>query len=260
MKIDFTKKGAIEKALKDAPVQKPIDLSDTAIKGLTARVRKMPESHIAGSWAARIMIDGKSRRISLGDVNEMTPAQARIAAMEARETAKKGVPIQSRRVEAQAAREKAEIAEAQNKTASITMYALLFDNSDKNRKSFFATHWDKLKRGSEYARRVELLMGDDIHRPIAELTPQIMEQIFLRKADSAPHAAQRSIAYIRPALAHFHKRGFCAHDLLTLVDDHRVEIVQRDRILTSDEWRSVWMATGTELLNQTPAGLATAGR
>jgi integrase len=256
MKLDLTKSSAITKALKDAPVQKPIDLSDTAIKGLTARVRKMPEGHVAGSWSLRVMVDGKSRRISLGDVNEMTPAQARIAAMEVREAARQGVAVQSRRVEAQAARQEASIAEAKTEKASISLHTLLFDNSDKDRKSYYATHWDKLKGGSEYARRVEMLMGDDIHRPIAELTPQIMEQIFLRKVDSAPHAAQRSVAYLRPALIHFHKRGYCRHDLLGLVDDHRVDVVQRDRVLNSDEWRSVWLATGTELLNITPAGLA----
>jgi hypothetical protein len=43
MKIDITKPGAIAKALKDVPIRSPIDITYVAVKGLNARVRRIPE-------------------------------------------------------------------------------------------------------------------------------------------------------------------------------------------------------------------------
>jgi integrase len=132
----------------------------------------------------------------------------------------------------------------------------LFDNSDPDRKSWSAAHWDGLKNGHVYARQVELLMGDDIHRAAAELTPEILEQIFLRKHDSAPFGATRAMSYLRPALNHFAKRGLCAYNLLDLASDHKTKTVRRERVLTPDEWVCIWKAAGTVMFNMGPAGLA----
>ena len=256
MKIDITKPGAIAKALKDVPVRKPIDITDTAVKGLNARVRRMPEGHIVGTWAVRVMIDGKSRRVSLGNMIAMNASQARVAAIQAREAAKGGQTIKSHREATQAARVAAQATAAVAEKAATLLYQLLFDNSDPDRKSWSAAHWDGLKNGDVYARQVELLMSDDIHLPASALTPEIMEQVFLRKSDTAPHGATRAMSYLRPALNYFAKRRQCAYNLLDLASDHKTKTVRRERVLTPDEWVCIWKAAGTVMFNMGPTGLA----
>lgn len=124
------------------------------------------------------------------------------------------------------------VAEAQ---ASTSLHDLLFVDAP-DRKSFDAIHWQNLKSGPAAANLVRNLMGDDIHRPAIELTPQIMEQVFTRKIDTAPHTATRAITYLGPAIKHLAIRGHVAMGLLDLCQDHKVATVKRDRVLTQDEW------------------------
>ena len=67
MKADLSKHTLVAKAIKDVPILKPVEITDTAIKGLSARIRKKPDGALVGTWACRIMADGKATRISLGE-------------------------------------------------------------------------------------------------------------------------------------------------------------------------------------------------
>lgn len=242
MKHDLTKPTAIAKALKVQPVRKPIELGDTAIKGLSLRCRKMPDGTIAGSWNCRTMIDGKALRVSLGDYASMNGTQARAAALAAREAAQQGKTVQSHKEAAKEARLAAQATAEAQAQASTSLHDFLYIDAP-DRPSFETIHWQHLKSGAAVAQQVRNFMGDDIHLPAASLTPQDMERIFLRKSDTAPHSATRSIAYLRPALNHLAKRGHAPFRLLDLCDDHTTAVVKRDRVLTKDEWIAVWHAT-----------------
>ncbi|MBO6898043.1 MAG: site-specific integrase [Shimia sp.] len=254
MKLDIGKPMALKAALKPHDDGKPIEVSDTQVKGLSARVRRI-DGNIIGKWNCRVTIDGKTKRVSLGDVNEMTGAQARLAAISAREKARQGQAIQSASTAARTAQRAAQEAAVQDAKDKTSLHDLLYVD-DGDRKSYDTLKWQKMKSGAGSARHVRNFLGDLLHRPAKEITQHDLERVFLQKADDAPHSATRGLAYLRPALIHLMKRGWLERDILDLVEDHKVKTTKRDRVLTPEEWQSIWSATGTELLNATPAGLA----
>lgn len=260
MKLDLTKPAQITKALKAHPVKKPIELTDNTIKGLTLRCRRMPDGTTIGSFGVRIMVDGKAQRVSLGDYASLTGAEARAAALAARQAAEQGATLKSHRAAAKEARLAAEAAKTQaaeeavvEAIANTSLYDLLFvdvpeikngnEVKQEGRVSFDTMHWQKIKSGDGASRAVRNLLGDTIHQPALGLTAKDLEAAFLRKADTAPHAATRAVAYLRPALNHLSKRGLVPMGLLDLCEDHAVATVRRDRVLTKDEWTAVWHAT-----------------
>lgn len=254
MKIDITKPMALKAALKPHPDRKSIEVSDTVVKGLSARVRRI-DGAVVGQWNCRVTIDGKTKRVSLGDVAQMDGTAARLAAIKARDDAKAGKTIVSASTAARQAQAEAEQAAVQSAKDMTSLHDLLFTD-EGDRKSYDTLKWQNMKSGDDAARGVRNLLGDLIHRPAREISMHDLERAFLTKADTAPHAASRGLAYLRPALLHWMKRGYIDRDVLDLVEDHKVKTTKRERVLTQDEWVKVWLATGTELLNATPAGLA----
>jgi integrase len=213
-------------------------LTDTAIKGLSARIRKT-DGALVGNWALRTTNDGKTTRVSLGDFATMDGTHARAAAIQARNDALQGAAVQSYRAEAKAKREAARKAAQQAAEAATSLHDLLFVDTP-TRRSFEAIHWQDLKSGDNAVRQVKNFLGDEIHRPANSFTPQDFEQIFMRKADTAPHSAARGLAYLRPAMKHLAKRGHVAPGLLDLCEDHTISTTRRDRILTQGEWVAIW--------------------
>ncbi|TCL09541.1 site-specific recombinase XerD [Shimia isoporae] len=254
MKFDIGKPLAIRAALKPHDDGKPFEISDTQVKGLTARVRRI-DGQIIGKWNCRITIDGKTKRISLGDVNEMSGTEARLAAITTREQARQGQTIVSASTAAREAQREAEEAAAKAAVDQTTLHDLLFVD-DGQRKSYDTLKWQHLKSGAGAARHASNFLADLLHKPAKQLTKYDLERVFLQKADTAPHSATRGLAYVRPALIFLMKREWVQRDVLDLVEDLKVKTVARERVLQPVEWQAIWSATGTELLNATPAGLA----
>lgn len=244
MKTDITKPLALKAALKNSPTGRAVEVTDTKTPGLSARVRRLADGTIVGKWNARITINRDTTRVSLGDINEMNGLQARLAAMQAREAIRAGQTVLSASTaarEAQSAAATAAEAEAEN---NVTLGELLLKGAP-DRPSYRTVKWDNLKSGREAMRMVKNVWGDLLDQPARSITKTDMEQVFLKRADTAPQSASRALAYIRPALIHWMKRGMIERDILDLVEDHKQPIRQRQRVLTPHEWGSVWNATTT---------------
>lgn len=234
MKTDLAKKTALQTAMKNQPVGKRVEVSDTVFRNLRARVIRGEDGSVSGIWGVRFKTGSIWHRYTLGAVGTMSGEEARAAAMQAKLDVKAGRPVESVRL--------AKTGEAKPKAAPLTLADLLYVDAP-GRPSYQTVHWSKLKSGAEAARSVRNVFGPLLDRPAMELTPEDFEAVYLTHADRAPHAAARALTWLERAADHFMRRKQMPRDALDLVTDHKQPIVTRDRVLSPDEWCAVWRAT-----------------
>ncbi|MEP2531748.1 tyrosine-type recombinase/integrase [Shimia sp.] len=263
MKIDITKPHALRAALKGTPEGQPVEITDKLTAGLSARIR-MINGVPVGQWNCRVTIGGKTKRISLGSVAEITGEQARLAALQAKATAKGGQAIVSASTAARTTAAAQEKQEKQDAVHSLTWADVLFAPHDgpsgERQESYQARVWDKKRSGRDAINSIKRLFGDDLNKPMVDLTRHRMEALYLSRADTAPHAAANAVRYFRPAFVHYATRDYPTNrDALDLVESlmkppsrgGQYEKPTRDRVLTPSDWTALWNAAP-----ETPAGWA----
>ena len=191
---------------------------DTVLPGFGLRIS------YGGKRAYFIMvrIDGRQRRLTVGNAALIGLAEARDAAREMMRNAARGIdPKEQERVaqrEAQKARQE-----------TFAVIAALY----------MQEHGSKRKSGVELQRKLDKDILPEIgHLPIADITRAEIKDLLLKKAATSPVAANRLLALIRPVFIY-------------AMDEERLDSVPnfrkltqpetpRDRVLSDDEVRDVW--------------------
>ncbi len=261
-KIDLGAPNALKIAMKDAPVKKPMEFSDTIVRGLQARLRRFDDGSIVGVWNFRSSIGGKPRRISLGDVQAIDGTEARVMALKARDAVSVGKEIISTstaakrtRIAAEEAKAKVALQQAADAKHQTTWQQLLFEDEYSDgkisRRCYHTMKWSEKTWGKDATNAVKSLLGPSLDLPASDLEREKLEALFLNKFDNAPHAAARAIAYFRPAAHFFMQRDYGIQpDLFDLVAVHLqppskggfYKKAERLRLLSPEEWVAIWNA------------------
>ena len=200
------------------PATGQIEMWDTVLPGFGLRISYGGKR----TYFVMVRIDGRQRRLTVGNAALIGLAEARDAAREMMRNAAKGIDPKEReriaRREAQKARQ-----ETFGSIAALYMQE----------------HGSKRKSGVELQRKLDRDILPEIgHLPIADITRADIKHLLLKKAATSPVAANRLLALIRPIFVY-------------AMDEERLDSVPnfrnltqpetpRDRVLRDDEVRDVW--------------------
>ena len=202
------------------PATGQLELWDTALPGFGLRISYGGRK----TYFCMTRINGKQRRLTVGNAALIGLAEARDAAREMMRNAARGIdPKEQERIaqrEAQKARQ-----ETFGSIAALYMQE----------------HGSKRKSGVELQRKLDRDILPEIgHLPIADISRSDIKDLLVKKAVTSPVAANRLLALIRPVFVY-------------ALDEERLDSVPnfrkltqpetpRDRVLSDDEVRDVWRA------------------
>lgn len=210
-----------------------VELVDDEVRGLVLRISpETPDDDDRDRaqrrrcvWSVRVVQpDGKRVRVPLGSYAEVSIADARKAAKDAKEKGRAGEVV-SAAVRREAAREA-----ARNR---ITVREHL-DAYDRQRLG-------ALRSGALARRSIELLLGDRLDDEPPALTRSVFATLVDQRAAKSPVAANRSLAYVRPFLKWLVQRGHLEINPATDFAKPTKE-VPRERTPTLDEIGEIWRA------------------
>lgn len=176
-----------------------VELADDEVRGLVLRVSGEPDASgqevskekRRGAWSVRfVQADGTRIRVPLGSYAEVSIAEARRAARAVKEKGRAGETVS-----ASARREAAREIERQRTTLRTHL-----ESYDRQRLA-------ALRSGDLARRSIELLLGDRLDQEPNVLTRRVFASLIDARAKSAPVAANRSLAYVRPFLKWLVTRG-----------------------------------------------------
>lgn len=210
-----------------------VELVDDEVRGLVLRISpETPDDDDRDRaqrrrcvWSVRVVQpDGKRVRVPLGSYAEVSIADARKAAKDAKEKGRAGEVV-SAAVRREAAREA-----ARNR---ITVREHL-DAYDRQKLA-------ALRSGALARRSIELLLGDRLDDEPPALTRSVFATLVDQRAAKSPVAANRSLAYVRPFLKWLVQRGHLEINPATDFAKPTREI-PRERTPTLDEIGEIWRA------------------
>ena len=197
---------------------------DSSLAGFGARVS--PSGRI--NYIARYRVGRRQREITLGRHGPMTPAEARAAAMSVLGDAGRGVDVLANRRRAEAAAENSfTVAEA------LDVYA--------------RDHLARLRQGREAERALRRELATMANVQISDLSSADIARLLSQKRRTAPVMANRLRDYVSGWATWMRDHGVIVHDFVPPKRraDRAVE-TSRERVLTDDELRRVWLvATAT---------------
>ena len=208
---------AIQAAIRKAPATGRKDLSDGALPGLRLRVTAAGK---AGWVLACRDQDGRMRRFQLGAWPDMGVAAAREAARELRVRIRKGADPTADR--------KRQRAQAKDAAQGIGTLQALVDHYGRK-------VGEGVKSWPESKRRIELVFGDHLQRPLPSITRMDL-QMSIDGYDAAQQARGAGHA-LRPVLKWAIPRGFVERDRTELHMPAKAK--RRERVLTADELASL---------------------
>jgi integrase len=196
--------------------------------GSAFRVIVQPSGH--KSYATRVWYDGGQIKVTLGDADHMTLADARAAAAVAAKDAKNGIDPRKAKKDAKAQRVLAQA----NTFAAV---AQLYLNSDKT-KSLRSVDQSR----DRIERLINPLIGD---RPIADLKrSHYVAALDHIERHNGPAMADRTLSSLWQVLKFHAKRSDdFVIPLIPGMNKTSIKSRARHRVLTDDEIRKVW-ATG----------------
>lgn len=206
-----------------------LELADDEVTGLMLRigaeVSPDGDDKRRGAWSVRVVQpDGKRVRVPLGSYAEVSIAEARKAAKEAKDKGRAGEVV--------SAAVRREIAlEAERARVTIRQH---LDNYDRQKLA-------ALRSGALARRSIELLIGDRLDDEPAVLTRSLFATLVDQRAVKSPVAANRSLAYVRPFLKWLVQRGHLEINPATDFAKPTKE-VPRERTPTLDEIGEIWRA------------------
>ncbi len=219
-------------------------LTDVEIRNLANPItrKEIPAGKVAGlylvlqpsgkkSWALRFRLHGAPKKLTLGDYPDLSLAAARRKAEQARgDLAKGNDPSEAK---------KAARAAAKAKREAVTLAALIED--------WKALHLAE-KRASysrEAVRALRYAFDKQLSAPAAALDRDAVVRVLdgITKAGKKAIAG-RTAAYGRACYQWAMKRGSLTAN--PFVNLPRASVVKRERVLTDDELRAIWNATGGE--------------
>ena len=202
------------------PATGQVEVWDSALPGFGLRISYGGRK----TFFCMTRINGKQRRLSVGNAELIGLADARDKARVMMRDAGKGIDP--------AERERLERREAQ-KARQDTFSGVAT--------RFMREHGSKLASAGELQRMLDAELLPVIgHLPIAEITRTDIKELALKKQDSAPVAANRLVSLIRSIFNYALDDEIL--DSIPNLRRLRVEETPRDRVLTDDEIRDVWRA------------------
>jgi hypothetical protein len=200
------------------PASGQLEIWDTALPGFGLRISYGGRK----SYFCMTRINGKQRRLSVGNAALIKLAEARDKARSLMRDAGKGIdPTERKRIqkrEAQKAR--------QDTFASIA-------------EMYMQETGSKRKSGGELQRKLDQDILPTLgHLPISEISRADIKELLMRKAATSPVAANRLLALIRPVFgyAQDEEKLDSVPNFRNLMQDE----TPRDRVLTDEELRDVW--------------------
>lgn len=210
-----------------------VEMVDEEVRGLVLRISPdTPDDddrdraqRRRGVWSVRVVQpDGKRVRVPLGSYAEVSIAEARKAAREAKEKGRAGEVV-SAAERREAAREAAR--------SRVTVREHL-DAYDRQKLA-------ALRSGALARRSIEILLGDRLDDEPGALTRSVFATLVDQRAAKSPVAANRSLAYVRPFLKWLVQRGHLAINPATDFAKPTKEM-PRERTPTLDEIGQIWRA------------------
>ncbi len=200
------------------PAKGQLEMWDTVLPGFGLRIS------YGGKRAYFIMarINGKQRRLSVGNAALIGLAEAREKARDMMRDAARGIdPNERERIERREA----------HKARQDTFAAMA--------ELYMTEHGSKRKSGGEMQRKLDVDILPEIgHLPIADITRADIKGLILKKAATSPVSANRLLALIRPIFIYAQDE-----ERLDTVPNFRglkQSETPRDRVLSDDEIRDVW--------------------
>lgn len=219
--------GTIKAVRADGMRREISDDGKGAIEGLRMRVGGSGD-RVRAKWSVMLRdASGVRVRVPVGEWPSMGIAEARASADEIRAAASAGETVGVRA-------SKAEKAEADR--ARIPVRDLLA--------VYKAQRLAALKKGAEAGRSIEALLGDLLAVEAATITRAALVARIDAKALTAPVAANRSLAYLRPFFKWLHSRGYVSENPALGIEKPTKE-QSRERTPTVDEIAEIWQATET---------------
>ena len=209
---------------KAAPGKTYTDHKDDATSGLYLRV-------LAGgtrSWLYIYKMGGKQRRATLGNYPAMSLADARSTAMEWRLRIKDGIDPQALRDQ-----QKAERLSMPTVAAFADMYIERYAKPNKRSWKQDRGHLDR-----DVLPAIGKLPMDQVHRR------DVLAMVDTIRDRGAPVLANRALAVTRKMFNFAVERGVLETSPVTGIKATRE--TSRERILSDDELRQLWRATGTD--------------
>lgn len=176
------------------------------------------------SWAARIRVNGKQIKITIGPYPAITLSEARKKALAVAQCAQRGED--PRHVEAEA---------KANTVEQVVKEWIRRDQKERGRKS-----WYEIER--LFARDVNSRIGS---RPVSGVTLRQVDTIITRVWDRAPTQGRRLHAYLHRFFRWAKGKGFVESNPLEGVQKPGKER-KRDRVLSDGELAEVWKACAAE--------------
>ena len=216
-----------------------VEMLDAIVPGLALRVT----SKGGKTWAVRYRIDGKQRRMTLGPFPRIELDRAREKARDALELVDKGIdPAEELKVakERQTAQRRASVTDPEGdayEAGTFGAVVLQFINRVQSDK----------RRGWEFERIVRReILPDWGHRPITEITKRDINTVLDGLVDAGkPAAANRLHAIIRRIFNWAIGRGEILNSpCVGLEAPAPAAKKSRDRVLSDDEIRAMWEASG----------------
>ena len=193
------------------------EIWDELLRGFGLRIGKTKKT-----FFVMTRIDGKQRRITVGNAALMTLGSARDEARGILRNAARGIdPQEAERVE----KREAQLAR-RDTFASVS-------------ESYMLEHGRHLKSGVELQRKLDRLILPVIgHIPVGDITRADIKDLFLRKAEDTPVAANRMLALINVIMSYA-----CDEELVQANVAARIKPrpeTPRDRYLDKAEIKSFW--------------------
>ena len=203
------------------PESGQIEMWDTTLPGFGIRIGHGGKR----TYNVMVRINGKQRRVTVANAKLIGLAESREKAREIMRDAARGIdPVERERIDRR---------EAQ-KTGQRTFAAIA--------EMYMQEKGSKRKSAGELQRKLDREILPEIgHLPIADITRADIKNLLLKKAATAPIAANRLLALVRPifAYAQDEERLETVPNLRNLMQEE----TPRNRVLSDEEIKDVWRAS-----------------
>ncbi|MCZ6771954.1 MAG: tyrosine-type recombinase/integrase [Proteobacteria bacterium] len=203
------------------PESGQIEMWDTTLPGFGIRIGHGGKR----TYNVMVRINGKQRRVTVANAKLIGLAESREKAREIMRDAARGIdPVERERIDRR---------EAQ-KTGQGTFAAIA--------EMYMQEKGRQRKSAGELQRKLDREILPEIgHLPIADITRADIKNLLLKKAATAPIAANRLLALIRPifAYAQDEERLETVPNLRNLMQEE----TPRNRVLSDEEIKDVWRAS-----------------
>ncbi len=217
--------GTIKAVRADGVRREISDDGKGAVEGLRLRVGGSGD-RVRARWSVMLRdASGDRVRVPVGEWPAVGISEARAKADEIRAAASAGATVGVRASKVRA---------AEADRARIPVRQLLA--------AYRVQRLDALRKGAEAARSIEALLGDMLDGEASAITRAALVARIDAKAMTAPVAANRALAYLRPFMKWLHSRGYITENPALGIMKPAKE-TSRERTPSVDELVEVWRAT-----------------